>query len=217
MAYRGMGIPDTFLHARFDRALPDEYGHVKATLQAIKNRDPAEIIRNVGTQHSTLPQKEGAAAVVRLLEQAFFSNESGDRSRARRGRGRGYGGTQGRGHGESSSKDGGSKNEGGSSSASSASGSSHGGGSSPPGRCRRCNKRGYIREECTTKESDFIAKYARCLGFGHEESTCSSDTVVLAVVLEMLKEDLAVEAQAFVAKEICKCSGLSGNTSGVEI
>ena len=32
MAEKGMGIPDTFLHARFVRALPDEYSHVKATL-----------------------------------------------------------------------------------------------------------------------------------------------------------------------------------------
>ena len=34
------------------------YGHVKATLQAMKNRDRAEIIRMVGTWYSTLPQKK---------------------------------------------------------------------------------------------------------------------------------------------------------------
>ena len=49
-----MGISDTFLHARFVRALPDEYDHVKATLQAMKSRDRAEIIRMVGTWYSTL-------------------------------------------------------------------------------------------------------------------------------------------------------------------
>ena len=32
MAEKGTGIPDTFLQARFVRALPDEYGHVKGTL-----------------------------------------------------------------------------------------------------------------------------------------------------------------------------------------
>ena len=104
MAEKGMEIPDTFLPARFVRALPDEYGHVKAE---------------------------------------------------------------------------------GSSSTSSASGSSHGGGSRPHGRCWRCNRRGPIREKCTAKESDFLAKYARCSGFGHEESTCSSNVAVLATELPM--------------------------------
>ena len=32
MAEKEMGIPYNFLHAHFVRALPDEYGHVKATL-----------------------------------------------------------------------------------------------------------------------------------------------------------------------------------------
>ena len=57
MTEKGMGIPDT-LHARFVRALPDEYDHVKATLQAMKNRDQAEIIRMVGMRYFTLPQKK---------------------------------------------------------------------------------------------------------------------------------------------------------------
>ena len=43
--------------------------------------------------------------------------------------------------------------------------------------------RGHIREECITKESDFLAKCARCLGFDHEESICSSDVAVLAMEL----------------------------------
>ena len=53
-----MGIPDTFLPARFVHALPDEYGHVRAMLQARKNRDRAESIRMVGTRYSTLLQKK---------------------------------------------------------------------------------------------------------------------------------------------------------------
>ena len=60
MAEKGMGIPDTFLYARFVCALPDEYGHVKATLQAVRDRYRAEIIRMVGTWYSTLPQKKGS-------------------------------------------------------------------------------------------------------------------------------------------------------------
>ena len=67
-----MGIPDTLLHARFVRALPDEYDHVKATLQAMKTRDRAEIIRIVGTRYSTLPQKKGLQRSSRPPEQAFF-------------------------------------------------------------------------------------------------------------------------------------------------
>ena len=165
----------------------------------IKNRDRAEIIRMVGTRYSTLPQKKGSQQSSRWPEQAFILSENGSRRGARRGRGRGRRGTQGRGHGGNSKKGGGSSSAGDSSSASSASGSSHGGGSIPHGRCWRCNRRDHIREECTTKESDFLAKCARCSGFGHEKSTCSSDAAVLAMELLMSKEDLAVEAQAFVA------------------
>ena len=173
MAEKEMGISDTFLHARIVRALPDEYVHVKATLQTIKDRNRAEIIRMVDTRYSTLPQKDGSQWSSQPPKQAFISSESGGRSGARRGRGRGRGGTQGRGRGGSSSK-GGCR-----SSASSASGSSHGGGSRPPGRCWRCNRRDRIRKECTTKESDSIAESARCSGSGHEESRCSSDAAVL--------------------------------------
>ena len=50
MAEKAMGISDTFLHARFVCALPNEYVYVKVTLQAMKNRDRAEIIRMVGTR-----------------------------------------------------------------------------------------------------------------------------------------------------------------------
>ena len=60
MAEKRMGIPDTFLHVRFVLALPDEYGHVKATLQAMKNRDRDEITRTVSTRYSTLPQRKGS-------------------------------------------------------------------------------------------------------------------------------------------------------------
>ena len=63
-----------------------------------------------------------------------------------------------------------------------------------------------MTEECITKASDFIAECARCLGFGHEESTCLSDAAVLAIELPMSEADLAVEAQAFVMKGTGKCS-----------
>ena len=79
MVEKGMGIPNTFLHARFLRALLDEYGHVKAMLQATNNRDRAEIIRMVGTRYSTLPQKKGSQRSSRPPEQAFFSSGSGGR------------------------------------------------------------------------------------------------------------------------------------------
>ena len=79
MAEKGMGIPVTFLHARFVRALAEKYGYAKATLQAMKNRDRAEIIRIVGTRYSTLPLKEGSQRPSRPLKQAFFSSESGGR------------------------------------------------------------------------------------------------------------------------------------------
>ena len=201
-----MGMSDTFLHACFVRALPDEYFYVKATLQAMKNPNRDEIIHMVGTRYSTLPQKKGSQRSSRPPDQAFFSSESVGRSGVRRGRGRGRGGTQGRGRGGSSSKGGGKSSGRGSSSASSSSGNSHGGVSRPPGRCWRCKRRGQAREECTPKESDFIDMCAKCSCFGHEERICSSDVEVLAMGLPTSEEDLAVEAQAFVAKEAGKWS-----------
>ena len=93
MHEKGIGrIPEAVLHARFVRALPDEYSLVKETLQAMKNRDRDEIIRMVSTRHSNLPQKKGAQRTSRQPEQAFVSNESGNRSGARRGRDRRGGG-----------------------------------------------------------------------------------------------------------------------------
>ena len=93
MHEKGIGrIPDAVLHARFVRALPDEYSLVKETLQAMKNRDRDEIIRMVSTRHSNLPQKKGAQRTSRQPEQAFVSSESGNRSGARRGRDRRGGG-----------------------------------------------------------------------------------------------------------------------------
>ena len=74
--------------------------------------------------------------------------------------------------------------------------------------------RGHIREECTTKESYFLVKYAGYSGFGHEENTCLLDTAVLAIELPMSEEYLAVEAQAFVAKETDKCRVVLGEEVG---
>ena len=126
MAEKGMVIPDAVMHARFVRALPDEDGHIKAMLQAMKNRNRAKIIHMV---------EEGVAAVVPAARASILRERSGGRSGARRGRGNGRGGTQDRGHGGSSSKGGGRSSGRGSSSANSASRSSHGGGSRPPDRC----------------------------------------------------------------------------------
>ena len=44
-----MEIPGNVLPARFIRALPDEYGHVKATLQAIKNGPGSSVWSARGT------------------------------------------------------------------------------------------------------------------------------------------------------------------------
>ena len=75
MHEKGIGrIPDAVLHARFVRALPDEYSLVKETLQAMRNRDRDEIIRMVSTCHSNLPQKQGAQRSSRQPEQAFVSS-----------------------------------------------------------------------------------------------------------------------------------------------
>ena len=215
------------VHARFVRALPDEYSLVKETLQAMKNRDRDEIIRMVSTRHSNLPRKNGAQRSSRQPEQAFVSNESGNRSGARRGRDRRGGGRQGRGRrgnnggGASSSvgtqRSGDSspvETQGSSDGAGSLGGSGDGRHHIPSGRCFRCRQRGHRRQDCTTRESDFVPRCNRCTGYGHEESSCSSDAAILVVELPVPEEDLAVEAQAFAVSEAGKCSMTIGDAVG---
>ena len=228
MHEKGIGrIPEAVLHARFVRALPDEYSLVKETLQAMKNRDRDEIIRMVSTRHSNLPRKNGAQRSSRQPEQAFVSNESGNRSGARRGRDRRGGGRQGRGRsgnnggGASSSvgtqRSGDSspvETQGSSDGAGSLGGSGDGRHHIPSGRCFRCRQRGHRRQDCTTRESDFVPRCNRCTGYGHEESSCSSDAAILVVELPVPEEDLAVEAQAFAVSEAGKCSVTIGDAVG---
>ena len=232
MHEKGIGrIPEAALHARFVRALPDEFSLVKETLQAMKNRDRDEIIRMVSTRHSNLPRKNGAQRSSRQPEQAFASSESGDRSGARRGRDRRNGGGQGRGRGGSSHGGVGNNNSSGTPSGSTSSpvetqGSSNGAGSLggsgdgrhhiPSGRCFRCRQRGHRRQDCTTRESDFVPRCTRCTGFGHEESSCPSDMAVMVMELPVSEEDLAVESQAFAATEAGKCNAAIDDREGGE-
>ena len=232
MHERGIGrIPDAVLHARFVRALPDEYSLAKETLQAMRNRDRDEIIRMVSTRHSNLPQKNGAQRSSRQPEQAFVFSESGSRGGARRGRDHRSGGGQGRGRGGSSHGGVGNNNSSGTPSGSTSSpvgtqGSSNGAGSLggsgdgrhhiPSGRCFRCRQRGRRKRDCTTRESDFVPRCTRCTGFGHEESSCPSDTAVMVMELPVSEEDLAVEIQAFAATEAGKCSATIDDRVGGE-
>ena len=230
MHEKGIGrIPDAVLHARFVRALPDEYSLVKETLQSIRNRDRDEIIRMVSTRHSNLPQKKGAQRSSRQPEQAFASSESGNRSGARRGRDRRNGGGQGRGCGGSSRGGVGNNNSSGTPSGSTGSsvrtqGSGDGAGSLggsgdgrhhiPSGRCFRCRKRGHRKQDCTTRESDFVPRCTRCTGFGHEESSCPSNMAVMVMELPVSEDDLAVGSQAFAATEAGKCSAMNDDRVG---
>ena len=232
MHEKGIGrIPDAVLHARFVRALPDEYSLVKEMLQAMRNRDRDEIIRMVSTRHSNLPRKNGAQRSSRQPEQAFASSESGSRSGARRGRDRRSGGEQGRGRGGSSHGGVGNNNSSGTPSGSTSSpvgtqGSSDGAGSLggsgdgrhhiPSGRCFRCRQRGHRKRDCTTRESDFVPRCTRCTGFGHEESSCPSDMAVMVMELPVSEEDLAVESQAFAATEAGKCNAAIDDRVGGE-
>ena len=205
--------------------------YLAETLQAMKNRDRDEIIRMVSTRHSNLPQKKGAQRTSRQPEQAFVSNESGNRSGARRGRDRRNGGGQGRGRGGSSHGGVGNNNSSGTPSGSTSSpvetqGSSDGAGSLggsgdgrhhiPSGRCFRCRQRGHRRQDCTTRESDFVPRCTRCTGFGHEESSCPSDMAVMVMELPVSEEDLAVESQAFAATEAGKCNAAIDDRVGGE-
>ena len=225
MHEKGIGrIPDAVLHARFVRALPDEYSLVKETLQAMRNRDRDEIIRMVSTRHSNLPQKNGAQRSSRQPEQAFVSSESGSRSGARRGRDRRSGGGQS--HGGVGNNNSSGTPSGSTSSSVGTQGSSDGAGSlggsgdsrhhTPSGRCFRCRQRGHRKRDCTTRESDFVPRCTRCTGFGHEESSCPSDTAVMAMELPVSEEDLAVEIQAFAATEASKCSATIDDRVGGE-
>ena len=203
--------------------------YLAETLQAMKNRDRDEIIRMVSTRHSNLPQKKGAQRSSRQPEQAFASNESGNRSGARRGRDRRNGGGQSRGRGGNSHGGVGNNNSSGTPSGSTSSpvetqgssdvaGSLGGGGDGrhhiPSGRCFRCRQRGHRRQDCTTRESDFVPRCNRCTGYGHEESSCPSDAAILVVELPVPEEDLAVEAEAFAVSEAGKCSVTIGDAVG---
>ena len=227
MHEKGIGrIPDAVLHARFVRALPDEYSLVKETLQAMKNRDRDEIIRMVSTRHSNLPQKKGAQRTSRQPEQGFVSSESGNRNGGcdRRGggrQGRGRRGNNGGGGGNNNSSGtpgGGASSSVGTQRSGDGSGNPGSGGDGrhniPSGRCFRCRQRGHRRQDCTTRESDFVPRCNRCTGYGHEESSCPSDAVVLVVELPVPEEDLAVEAQAFAVSEAGKCSVTIGDAVG---
>ena len=195
----------------------------------MKNRDRDEIIRMVSTRHSNLPQKKGAQRTSRQPEQAFVSSESGNRSGARRGRDRGGGGRQGRGRRGNNGGGGGNNNSSGTpgGGASSSVGTQRSGDGSgnpgsggdgrhniPSGRCFRCRQRGHRRHDYTTRESDFVPRCNRCTGYGHEESSCSSDAAVLVVELPVPEEDLAVEAYAFAVSEAGKCSVTIGDAVG---
>ena len=203
--------------------------YLTETLQAMKNRDRDEIIRMVSTRHSNLPQKKGAQRTSRQPEQAFVSSESGNRSGARRGRDRRGGGRQGRGRRGNNDGGGGKNNSSGTpgGGASSSVGTQRSGDGSgnpgsggdgrhniPSGRCFRCRQRGHRRQDCTTRESDFVPRCNRCTGYGHEESSCLSDAAVLVVELPVPEEDLAVEAQAFAVSEAGKCSVTIGDAVG---
>ena len=71
----------------------------------------------------------------------------------------------------------------------SSSGGGSGGGScnTPPGSCWRCRRRSHRREECTTKESDFVPRCARCSDVDHKESACPSDATIR--VMELPDDD----------------------------
>ena len=203
--------------------------YLAETLQAMKNRDRDEIIRMVSTRHSNLPQRKGAQRTSRQPEQAFVSSKSGNRSGARRGRDRRGGGRQGRGRRGNNGGGGGNNNSSGTpgGGASSSVGTQRSGDGSgnpgsggdgrhniPSGRCFRCRQRGHRRQDCSTRESDFVLRCNRCTSYGHEESSCSSDAAVLVVELPVPEEDLAVEAQAFAVSEAGKCSVTIGDAVG---
>ena len=66
-------IPDLVLHARFVRALPDEYAHVKETLLSMKEQNRAKIVRMIGARFSNFtPEKEGAAIVPAARTSVLF-------------------------------------------------------------------------------------------------------------------------------------------------
>ena len=83
-----------------------------------------------------------------------------------------------------------------------------------PDRRFRCKQRGHRREDCTTKEGDFVPRFTRCTEFGDEEGSGSSDAAVLVVESPVSEEDLAVEAQTFAVTEAGNCSVTIGGVVG---
>lgn len=189
-----VNLDERLLFSRLLDALPsDEYEIAQQTLASYKVLTRSDIIRVVGTQYTSLcnkKEKEGQRK-KQVQQQAFFAGDGGgggrgwqdNRGRGGKGRGRGGGNQKGTEDGPS----GGSSN----------SSSEAGGGAR---RCYRCRRRGHIKPDCTTKECDFLPQCANCSGFGHKESSCPSETAMLAFQIteeEFTEEELAVEVAAF--------------------
>ena len=133
-----------------------------------------------------------------------------------RGSSRGGNSSGGDGHSSSSSASGntgGSQGSNRGNNGASSSGGGSGGGScnTPPGRCWCCRRRGQRREECTTKVSNLVPRCARCSGFGHEESACSSDATIL--VMKLPNDDSEAE-KVFAGNATGKCGLRIGEEVG---
>ena len=149
-----------------------------------------------------------------MRDEVVTAGAGGDRGRGRRGNNGGGGGN----NNSSGTPGGGASSSVGTQRSGDGSGNPGSGGDGrhniPSGRCFRCRQRGHRRHDCTTRESDFVPRCNRRTGYGHEESSCSSDAAVLVVELPVPEEDLAVEAQAFAVSEAGKCSVTIGDAVG---
>lgn len=180
----GVNLDERFLLSRLLDALPPEYEIAQQTLASRETLTRGDIVRVVGTQFTSLCNKKAAAAEVQKPQQAFIVNDGGGGGKARQA-GRGGGGKgRGRGNGNQNSADGGPGS----------SNSSEGAGKDNR-RCFRCNRRGHIEPNCTTKACDFLHQCDNCSGFDHKESEYLSETAVLA--FEIDEEHLTVKVAAF--------------------
>ena len=178
-----MGIPDTFLHACFVRALSDEYGPIKATLQAMDNRDRAKILPCSARDSPPCPRRRSCSG------RPGYPSKRSSRAKAAAGVMRD----------EVLATVAGAPKvvaaAGAATRAEVASSEELVVAPVAPAIVAAAAAADLLAAVGTRKDSDFIADCARCSCFGHEESTCSSDAAVLAMELAMSEENFTVEAR----------------------
>jgi len=180
----GAMVNDQFVFARLIDSLPNpEYEVTKQTLSVVQPLTRDILVQQLSTRFNLLTEewrKEGGKRSGG--EQAYFTSDGA-------GKGRQAGGGRGsKSNGRGSKKKAGTDDR------------------VDHRRCFRCNHRGHMKPECTTKEEDFLEQCDTCSGFGHNSEKCATPTekACMAVVEHANLAVVSFEEQYDRAENMCK-------------